>query len=112
MKPEIKAKWLTALRSGEYKQGQNFLHARSDNSWCCLGVLCDLHKKETGSQWLDEEYVRGGYDDMLPAEVQEWSGVDDIGLFYGTKGTSHSLSGINDSSHDFKDVINAIETYF
>jgi hypothetical protein len=30
MDPEIKAKWIAALRSGKYKQGRNKL--RSDNS--------------------------------------------------------------------------------
>jgi hypothetical protein len=36
--PEFKAKWIAALRSGEYKQGQNMLCNRYDNSYCCLGV--------------------------------------------------------------------------
>lgn len=41
MNPEWKKKWLEALRSGKYVQGQNVL--RSDgNRYCCLGVLCDL----------------------------------------------------------------------
>lgn len=40
MNPGIKASWLEALRSGRYQQGQGQL--RSDRSWCCLGVLCDV----------------------------------------------------------------------
>jgi len=36
--PEIKAKWLTDLRSGEYRQAQCHLH--KDGGYCCLGVLC------------------------------------------------------------------------
>jgi hypothetical protein len=34
-----KDKWLTALRSGEYKQGTGWLHTETDNAYCCLGVL-------------------------------------------------------------------------
>ena len=40
MKPELKKKWLEALKSGRYKQGQGML--RAEDKYCCLGVLCDL----------------------------------------------------------------------
>lgn len=36
---EIRAKWLEALRSGNYKQGKFGL--RTGDTFCCLGVLCD-----------------------------------------------------------------------
>lgn len=35
---KIKAEWVAALRSGEYKQGTSFLY-RSNGTYCCLGVL-------------------------------------------------------------------------
>ena len=39
--PKIfKDKWLTALRSGEYKQGNGELHNELDDTYCCLGVGC------------------------------------------------------------------------
>jgi hypothetical protein len=37
MPKEIKDKWLTALRSGEYQQGKGMLC--NENKYCCLGVL-------------------------------------------------------------------------
>lgn len=37
---ELKDKWLTALRSGEYSQTSYSL--RDENGFCCLGVLCDI----------------------------------------------------------------------
>lgn len=40
LKPEIKAAWLTALRSGEYEQGRGALNR--GGKFCCLGVLCDV----------------------------------------------------------------------
>lgn len=38
--PEFKAKWIAALRSGKYIQGQKYLQA--DGKFCCLGVACDV----------------------------------------------------------------------
>ena len=48
MKTEIKAKWLEALRGGEYKQGQGRLVKETavGPTYCCLGVLCDLAQQE------------------------------------------------------------------
>lgn len=37
MDPEIKTKWLEALRSGRYKQAQRTLSKDAD-TYCCLGV--------------------------------------------------------------------------
>jgi hypothetical protein len=44
MKPELKAKWLEALRSGAYQQVQGCLKCEINDQpkFCCLGVLCDL----------------------------------------------------------------------
>lgn len=50
MNKEVLDLWLTALRSGEYKQC--FGQLRSGDSFCVLGVLCDLHQKNTGEgEW-------------------------------------------------------------
>lgn len=38
MDKELKAKWVAALRSGQYKQGKGKLLA-NDGAMCCLGVL-------------------------------------------------------------------------
>ena len=50
MNPEIKAKWLEALRSGRYTQAKEQLHIK-DDGFCCLGVLCDVLDP---TQWKDE----------------------------------------------------------
>lgn len=40
MDKEIKRRWVEALRSGKYEQGQGkLLHS---GKFCCLGVLCDI----------------------------------------------------------------------
>ena len=56
MDNRVKALWLNALRSGEYKQGKQALRS-ADNKFCCLGVLCDLYVKEHGLEWMyDDDY--------------------------------------------------------
>ena len=39
MTPELKARWIVALRSGEYTQGRHALRTKKGR-YCCLGVLC------------------------------------------------------------------------
>ena len=39
MDTQIKEKWVTALRSGKYRQGHGQLRSE-DDKFCCLGVLC------------------------------------------------------------------------
>ena len=39
---ELKEKWLTALKSGEYKQCDTYLSDLEGGN-CCLGVLVDIH---------------------------------------------------------------------
>lgn len=49
MNQQIKTRWLEALQSGQYEQGQDYLNRF--NKFCCLGVLCDLYLKEKGLDW-------------------------------------------------------------
>lgn len=42
MLTEFQEKWLQALESGEYTQGRGELRSAT-NSYCCLGVACDLY---------------------------------------------------------------------
>ena len=57
---EIKDKWLTALRSGEYKQGRAQLYNDLSNSYCCLGVLgvvCETPIEKLGGGSLSESFT-------------------------------------------------------
>lgn len=48
----LKQKWVDALRSGAYKQGNGYLRTKEDK-FCCLGVLCDL----MADRWItDSDY--------------------------------------------------------
>lgn len=52
MKPEIKQKWIDALRSGEYQQDVGVL--KTEKGYCCLGVLADLYNKEHNLEWCKD----------------------------------------------------------
>jgi len=76
MNPEIKAAWVAALRSGEYSQGRGRL--RNDHAFCCLGVLCDLHRKAGLGEWRNTVYVPFGdipESMQLPSAVDRWAGI-------------------------------------
>lgn len=51
MEPELKAKWVAALRSGKYQQTTGQL--RNEKGFCCLGVLLDVWGR---GEWLGELY--------------------------------------------------------
>lgn len=110
MNPEIKAKWVAALRSGEYKQGTNRL--KMADRFCCLGVLCDLHSKETGQQWVDMPGAQGAWyyrQCGLPAfTVVEWAGLDSCDP--APEGYD-PLSVLNDQGRTFAEIADLIEKH-
>lgn len=79
MKPEIQALFETALRGGEYQQGECFLN--KDGKLCAAGVLSELAVqfgacKKYELPWHDGGTVVMYYDEMDEnGEVGEQSGV-------------------------------------
>jgi hypothetical protein len=63
MNKQLKADWIAALRSGEYKQGQNKME--DDGYLCCLAVLCRVAGVEYPSDAfdLDHKALRGFRDE-------------------------------------------------
>lgn len=46
-------KLVEALRSGDYEQTRFYL--RYDGGFCCIGVMCDVYRKETGNgEWVPD----------------------------------------------------------
>lgn len=92
MDQQIKAEWVAALRSGEYEQGVQLL--RQGDQFCCLGVLCDLHRKahqkegedDTVNIWFPTIYPEMdnapcfsycyGNTTLLPDVVIDWCGLE------------------------------------
>jgi hypothetical protein len=117
MNPEIKEKWLNDLRSGEYKKGKGLLRNGTINNgetFCCLGVLCDRYRKETGQgAW---EAFHGFIDSegnpnitSLPEEVRVWAGLLDFGHAVYIPERVTSLATMNDRTDTFDAVIKLIE---
>ena len=105
MKPDVKQAWLTALRSGDYQQGQGYL--RQGDQYCCLGVLCDLYGKAVGPEWETTFGERAGIqsmhrvDTLLPIQVQKWA---DLML-----PNPLDLAAMNDNGSTFEELANIIE---
>lgn len=114
---ENRAKWIAALRSGEYVQGTDTLYDVSTQQHCCLGVLCDVYEKTTGKVLpktyqgyynVDEETL----EDL--SEVKEWVGLNgDQGEFSTTGGVPATmLTTLNDAfdEWDFNKIADLIES--
>lgn len=77
MNKEIKEKWVAALRSGKYRQGKKVLNHYNE-SFCCLGVLCELAIEENITQKYDDLGITyGKLADIFypPLEVCVWAGL-------------------------------------
>ena len=107
-------KWVEALRSGRYKQGRNRL--RTEYGYCCLGVACEVYRRETGGGIWEEGTLDFHIFDgtgrrvvekvVLPDAVSKWLGlVDRAGFFEGG-----ALTNLNDSGTPFDGIANVIES--
>jgi hypothetical protein len=118
MNPEWKAKWVAALRSGEYKQGRHFLR-KIDDTFCCLGVLCDLVAKEDPYFRWEKNSSNSAFnmliDDKMPsAEVYafiEYSSEGDR-MMWEARSRGTCLSEMNDAGHTFTEIADIIEKEF
>lgn len=75
MNPEVKEKWIAALRSGEYTQCTGRLR-RKEVGFCCLGVLTDIHIKENNGVWVEEGFFQ--LNPSLTGEIMENGGLSNI----------------------------------
>ncbi len=113
MKSKIKDKWLEALLSGEYTQGFGKMNDGLE-SFCVLGVLCDIHRKETGREWKKGKhrssmcYMGAGYG--LPKTVQRWAGLNEAAEF-GKDKNSNMIYESDEKSQSFKDLAVIIKRY-
>ncbi len=104
----IKKRWVKALKSGEYTQTRGYLKRIEDTtSFCPLGVLCDLHAKETGNKWTEDKYYLGcKY--SLPHEVVVWAGLPKENTAITNNG--QFISELNDvRRYTFTEIADVIE---
>lgn len=106
MDKDLKEKWVSALRSGKYRQGRYRLHLE-DGSMCCLGVLCDVMGLEWGPVRTDN---RGK---CYPLAQDCWSTAGLPEHILATAGLSESnmeeLAIRNDSGDKFEEIADYIE---
>lgn len=125
-------KWVKALLSGKYKQGQGTLKkykSEDQAHHCCLGVLCELYnenmikrKKKKLSEKLiqpNSYYYHSAFHgvvefnrsrDYLPKKVTEWAGMENnLGCFTYKNHKNGCLADLNDDGAKFKTIANIIE---
>ena len=105
MDENIAKRWVKALRSGRYKQGQIYL--RVGDKHCCLGVLCRIlrvkhHVEPDGMYFYDGESVRLAKSVIAKAGMHSASGT----IFFET------LAALNDGGSSFTEIADLIEAYW
>lgn len=118
MNQDVKEKWVAALRGGEYTQTTGRLRDR--DSYCCLGVLCDLAVLDGAIDppVLTEEtcaccFPAWQYDESageLPMRVQQWAGLTEGNPTVLYRGDTETLSTLNDlRGQNFEQIADVIE---
>jgi hypothetical protein len=102
MKPNVKRKWLIALRSGEYKQTKQVL--KDQFGHCCLGVLCEVVKNEMGLRWTKDAGGNLRFDGIpsqLSCKVRTFCDLTSL--------DTCALVTMNDNGETFLEIANEIE---
>jgi hypothetical protein len=109
MNAKLKAKWVKALRSGQYDQTEGKLCNSTGDAFCCLGVLLDIQ----GAVWRqpnEDEY--GGLIPVTPKANRRIGDIDiDVQAWRGGLSDTQAgeLSGMNDDGESFSKIANYIE---
>jgi len=112
-------RWVKALRSGEFKQGQRYLsfqHRDGQQFDCCLGVACKLfNRDETNTVKLPFENINGiikygPSTKLLPEPLHNYLGITTSDGAYFINGQRHSLTNKNDNGSSFLDIADIIES--
>jgi hypothetical protein len=114
---ELIQEWVRRLRSGDYRQGGGALHNAEDDTFCCLGVLCEIavEEKVIPPPTLDRDrYVYAGSPSILPTEVSEWF-YDLTWIRVGSIGKldrGEYLTVLNDNKESFKSIAHVVEEQY
>lgn len=123
MDPDVRRRWVAALRSGDYDQAAGKLtHLDADGAprYCCLGVLCALAveagvvaSRDTLGYWRGYGVERAGGESFslnyLPVEVVLWADLPSADPVVRTGGVPERLSTLNDAGTPFDRVARLIE---
>ena len=109
MNPDEKAKWVAALRSGQYKQGRDALFNIEQNSFCCLGVLLvavaqrPLNKSE-------HYYLHDGNEFNLSHELQVALGSSNDGRTLSTIKKTYREANFDTVPEYSPSIVGALES--
>jgi hypothetical protein len=98
MNPDIKAKWIEALRSGEYKQGACYLRQRDE--FCCLGVLADIKQVKSTVQ-IDAHMFHFESESKAAFLPDNYEGLSRV--------TQSHLAAMNDDGKKFPQIADWID---
>lgn len=121
MNQEIKARWVAALRSGDYQQGFTALctlGGSGGEAYCCLGVLSDLAVQDgviikvrasaMTKMRFGGEGEAGSLNYLVP-QVTTWAGLSSLNPFVTIDEKTGHLSNFNDAGYTFDKIADAIE---
>lgn len=111
MHENIKARWTTALRSGQYVQGQGQLRDEIDErlQHCCLGVLCDLYAQDQDPNFWANPHL-DLITDFLPDPVWRWAGLPSQTVKVTVAGKNERVSWLNDNlNYNFNSLADLID---
>lgn len=123
MKPEIKERFLNALRSGKYNQCKGVCK-NGDGCYCFTGVLLDLYVKDNpNSRWG----MIGGYESVIELDdnfsntafnqkIADWAGLvkitdDENVLCYPTNKGHKVYWCENDQGKTLEELADMVEQY-
>lgn len=112
---KFKEKWVSALRSGKYKQASNSLYNSTKNGFCCLGVaanICGIGKNTLRNKGLIAKFNQ----ELLELAIKNKKYPK---LLMGSSYKSdkdynyivHKLVTFNDNGKSFKWIASYIERY-
>lgn len=109
MNEEYKERWLTAFRSGKYKQGRRVLRGSKDH-YCCLGVLCDVANPEGWEKDDTNAWCNEGVDYLPSDKVIDMTGFNHSHDFIRYNGEPHEIFVLNDTYKlSFDEIADLIE---
>lgn len=97
MNKDLKEKWITALRSGKYKQGKGQLRDNIDGEYhyCCLGILCEVAGLQISPGGMHIAGAPEGYEPLQKINKN----FNPVG----------ELARMNDDGHSFEEIADYIE---
>ena len=123
MDKKIKKAWLKALRTppdeGGYVKTRKVMHRRYEDvdSFCCLGVLANLHELMCPTEPLVDTYGRKENPfgaGIGPNSLHDWASSGNTRIGPDPTHLRHhasALARLNDDSETFEPVIDYIETH-